>query len=336
MVNSHVSPTADFVLSQSHDVQLRKRLARINGLVGQLSTFAADELVETALSDAQQANVFLLGSAYQLGGIPISLPAMERAIELNGVAVDKNLAAFHLGRLAAYDESALPVARSPSASVPLPLAELIEQRAEFLTQYQDLTLAQRYRALVDRVAEAEQAVRPASEQLTRAVAIAYAGLLAVKDEYEVARLYLQPEFAAALKQFDQQARIRYLLAPPLLGTRKRRFGSWMRWVFRALAAMKRLRNTPLDVFALTSERRQAMQLLQHYELLVERLLDGLSLQNLNLAVRVAGLAQQARGFGHVKAANVERMLSEEARLMEEFTRPPEPVQVFDPLDRRAA
>ncbi len=339
VVNAHVTPTADFVLSQSHDVKLRKRISRINKLVGELASFAAEDHIEAVLGDAQQANVMLLGYAYQLGGIPLALEAIEAAIRTNGVAIERNLAAFHLGRIAAWDSAQLPVADvvAPKPRDPETLAQLIEHRSAFLQDYDGAGLVARYRDLIDRVAQVETALRPGSEQLTRAVAVTYAQLLAVKDEYEVARLHANADFQAELKeQFAPGAKINYLLAPPLLGVKKRRFGRWMTWGFKALAAMRGLRNSVLDPFAYTGERKQAKFLVTHFEALIDEVLPQLTLQNLSIAVQLAKCPQQVRGYGHVKARHLERALAEEARLMTEFTTPPEPVRLFDPTRVEAA
>src|SRR3546814_7356490 len=57
------------------------------------------------LGDTIAANLFMLGYASQLGLLPVSPEAIERAVEINGVAVPFNKAAFALGRLQAVDRS---------------------------------------------------------------------------------------------------------------------------------------------------------------------------------------------------------------------------------------
>jgi len=338
VINSHVTPTADFVLSQSHDVQLRHRLARIKKVVGQLDSLAAEDHIENLLGDTQQANIMLLGSAYQAGGIPLSMAAIEEAITINGVATQKNLLAFHLGRVATIGLHKLPgTVNTPSRpSIPTRLAEVIEHRAAALVTYQNAALAQRYRALVDRVNQVEERVRPGSEQLTRAVAESYYKLLAIKDEYEVARLHIDDEFAESLRaKFGDDVKLKYLLAPPLMGASKRKFGTGTRMVFAALAAVRRVRNTWLDPFAYTAERRDALALVAHFEQLVDEILRDVDLQNLGIAVALSKLPMQVRGFGHVKAAHLRTAMREEARLLAEFRTPPTPVTLFDPRKQAA-
>ncbi len=331
-LNSHVMPTADFVLGHGQQTQAGQRIARLKRVTRHVASLAAEETIEACLGDAQQANIMLLGYAYQLGGIPLTLPAVERAIELNGVAVERNLLAFHLGRAAVADPSLVPdKAPDSSEAAPQTLQELLPQRAAALAVYQDEALAQRYRQLLARVAHAEQTLRPGSEQLTRAVAESYYRLLAVKDEYEVARLLLDKSFNQQLHaQFGAAAKVKYLLAPPALGTRKRRFGPWVKVVFRVLKSMRFMRNTRLDPFAYTAERRQAVQLLARFEALLEEILPALTLQNLSIAVALARLPLQVRGFGYVKAAAIEKAERQQQQLLQAFRTPPTPVIVFDP------
>ena len=346
VVNSSVAPTADFVLHQHSDVQLQHRLRRITAFSGRTLQVDADHCTRSLLGDTAQTNVFLLGFAFQQGAIPLSVEALETAISLNGVAVEQNLKAFHFGRLAAHDESALPdaVRRSTSAVMDPKqthdLASTIAQRKAHLTDYQDVHLATRYQKLLDGVAQKEQEIKLGSEQLTRAVVETYAKLLAVKDEYEVARLYTDGRWQAKLEErFEGDYAVSYLLAPPLLTKNnvKRHFGSWMGLGFKLLAKLKRLRGNWFDPFAYTRDRRQDQRLIGHFETLVDTLLNGLDGQNLNIAARIARLGLEAKGYGHVKSRAIERMLEAERELLEEFHRPPSPVTLFDPkVGRHAA
>jgi indolepyruvate ferredoxin oxidoreductase len=176
------------------------------------------------------------------------------------------------------------------------------------------------------------------------VAHQYARLLAVKDEYEVARLHLDSGFDALLRQqFAQWDRIVHHLAPPLLSRpgpdgrpRKRAFGPWVRGAFRVLAGMKRLRGTALDPFGHTQERRLERQLALDYEALVlEELLPALRPDNLALAVRLAEVVQQVRGFGPVKLANLVTARAQWHTLLDAWHgRTPEPAPAKTPQARR--
>src|SRR5690606_19320681 len=166
---------------------------------------AAGRLATALLGDAIYTNPFLLGYAWQLGLIPLSRQAIERAIELNGTAVEENLQAFRWGRLAAHVPEQVAAAAAPfltgqQASVQdFGLEELIAHRVKHLTAYQNPRYAERYLRLVRRVQAAESRVAPGEQGLTRAVAVSYSKLLAYKDEYEVARLYLEPSFRQQLE-----------------------------------------------------------------------------------------------------------------------------------------
>jgi indolepyruvate ferredoxin oxidoreductase len=348
--------TAAFVRQPDATVQAPDLLAKLHHAAGEdrVRTLDAQAIAETLLGDTLPANIVMLGAAWQAGLVPVSLAALERAIELNAVAVATNRQALALGRLAL----AAPQALQRLAGVAQPAIDLdaldgldgaeglIARRRRFLVDYQDETLARRYEALVQRVRRAEQALggdAAARLDLTRAVARQYARLLAVKDEYEVARLHLDPAFDAALRQqFAHWDGIVHHLAPPLLSRpgpdgrpRKRAFGPWVRVAFRVLARMKGLRGTVLDPFGHTEERRLERQLARDYEALVnEQLLPALKADNLALALRLALVVQQVRGFGAVKLANLATARAQWQALLQAWQgRTPEPESPLPP--RRA-
>ena len=261
-------------------------------------------------------NLFLLGVAWQRGLVPISLAAIDQAIELNATAVDQNRKAFLWGRRAAHDPEAVRrLIRPTSAPSPRQFSrnvdETISRRVDTLTAYQDARYAQRYRTLVESVRAAESTLQ--STALTEAVARAYFKLLAVKDEYEVARLYANPTFRQQLsEEFEGDYRLRFHLAPPLLARpdpltgriTKRSYGPWMMTAFACLSRLKGLRGTFLDPFSRSEERRMERQLLSDYEADVNLILAQLKPESMASAIELASLPEQIRGFGHVKAASV--------------------------------
>jgi indolepyruvate ferredoxin oxidoreductase len=275
------------------------------------------------------ANVFLLGAAWQQGLVPVSLAGMTRAIELNGVAVAANTRAFHWGRVAAHDRTALDAAIGDDTDTTArarTLDELVIAHAWDLADYQNDALAGRYKALVRRVAEAERAT-VGGDRLAAAVARSYYKLLAYKDEYEVARLYSDGRFAAKLaNQFDGDVRLTFHLAPPLLARpdprtgrpKKIKLGGWMRPVFKALSWGKALRGTPFDPFGRQHERREERRLIAEYEQTVETLIAGLTAANHPLAVRIAELPLRVRGYGPVKAQAIAAYEAERATLLAQF------------------
>jgi indolepyruvate ferredoxin oxidoreductase len=270
------------------------------------------------MGDSIATNMFMLGYAYQQGWLPLSGASLERAIELNGVAVEFNRKSFLWGRRAAVDLEKVKRIATPASVIPIgqhlsrDLDELVERRTRFLAGYQDERYAARYRALVERVRQVEKDKVNASK-LTEAVARYYAKLLAYKDEYEVARLYTDGDFRRKIEgMFEGDYRMVFHLAPPLLARkdpltgepRKMRFGPWMMPLFKILSSMKRLRGTPLDIFGYSQERRTERALIAEYEETVERLLAGLTPQNHALAVQIASIPEEIRGFGHIKERNL--------------------------------
>jgi indolepyruvate ferredoxin oxidoreductase len=297
----------------------------------------ATRIATALLGDSLATNIFLLGYAYQMGLVPVSREALFRAIELNGAAVDANQRAFNWGRLAYHDPPSVEQQARPaehdvgSDRVIAPdLDAAIARRVEFLTAYQDAALAQRYRSLVDRVRRTESRVAGESTQLTDAVARNYFKLLAIKDEYEVARLYTDGEFERQVEAaFEGDYKLRYHFAPPLWvrpdkitgAPVKRAYGAWMRPVLAVLAKFKGVRGTWLDPFGHTTERRLERRLITDFERTVEELECGLRADNLDLAVEIAALPATIRGYGHVKRRNIDAAVTREAALLAQFRRP---------------
>ena len=281
------------------------------------SQIDARRFATALVGDAIAVNVFMLGFALQKGLLPVSAQALERAIELNEAAVALNQRAFALGRLAAHDPRAVEKLAGVDQPAAKTLDEIISGRSALLTAYQDARYAGRYARLVARVRAAEKPL--GRTHLTEAVARQYAKLLAYKDEYEVARLYAAPQFAARLAAtFEGDYRLQFHLAPPALGRRKRAFGAWMMPVFRVLSSLRRLRGSALDVFGYSEERRTERRLIAEYEALVEELLASLDAERHALAVALASLPEAIRGFGHVKAISITEAKRKEAELLAQW------------------
>jgi len=294
----------------------------------------ATAIATALLGNAIAANMFMLGYAYQRGVVPLSGVAIQKAIELNGEAVKMNLAAFEWGRRAAAEPSRMVELMSqlskPTESRQLSqtLDEVIERRVAFLTEYQNSAYAARYRSLVDRVRQAEGRAVPGSTALTDSVARSLFKLMAYKDEYEVARLYTNGHFARQVEATFEGDNLRYEfhLAPPLLARkdpvtgvpRKMSFGPWMLKAFGVLAKFKGLRGTPLDIFGYTHERKTERQLIRDYETLLGEIVSRLDASNHAVAVGLATIPQKIRGFGHIKARNLEAAKKEEADLLTRF------------------
>jgi indolepyruvate ferredoxin oxidoreductase len=253
-----------------------------------------------------------------LGFIPLSSAAIEKAIELNGVAVNLNQQAFLWGRRAAHDLAAVKIAAHPETQVQEPQildqVQRIKANVDILTHYQSAAYAQRYLRMVEKVRHAEARLFPGQlPVLTEAVAFNYFKLLAYKDEYEVARLYSNGDFTRQLQeQFEGDYRIEFHLAPSWLAKRdkhtgeprKRSFGPWMLNAFGVLAKFKFLRGTAFDPFGRSLERRQERELIDVYVSDLELILHNLNAVNRHTALELARLPEKIRGYGHVKEAGM--------------------------------
>jgi indolepyruvate ferredoxin oxidoreductase len=323
----------DFARNANFDLSSDRIKRALSLAAGKHVKFVDATIAATALlGNSIGANMFMLGFAYQSGFVPLSDAVVLRAIELNGEAIAMNKAAFQWGRRAAADPKAVdeiivPLSR-PTASrqVSSSIAEMTERRVAFLTQYQNAKYAARYQAFVEKAGSIEISRSNGKQGLEEAVSRYYFKLLAIKDEYEVARLYTDGSFAKQIEAtFEGKLRYEFHLAPPLMGRKdtqarpvKTTFGPWMIKIFRVLACLKSLRGTSLDVFGYSEERRGEQQLISDYETLVDELLAGLTPENHSLAVALASIPEKIRGYGYVKHIHLERAKVEEARLLAQF------------------
>ncbi|MBR0567924.1 indolepyruvate ferredoxin oxidoreductase family protein [Azoarcus sp. L1K30] len=330
VINVAETPTSDFAHDPDWQFPLDKMQEVVREATGgdNVDFVDAQGLATALLGDAIATNLFLLGYAWQKGMVPVSHDALMQAIELNGVALDMNRRAFLWGRRAAHDLAAVQRFMQPQHAIPIrppTLDELVTKRVEFLTAYQDAAYAERYRLLVTRVQEAEALrVSRHSSRLAETVAQTYFKLLAYKDEYEVARLYTDPAFWQKIHAtFEGDFDVRFHLAPPLVSRLdpltgripKKAFGEGMMRVFRVLAKLKGLRGTRWDPFGRTAERRAERALITEYERDIAELLDTLGYTRLPLALEIAALPQDIRGFGHVKMRNMALAAQKRERLM---------------------
>jgi indolepyruvate ferredoxin oxidoreductase len=341
--NTDLFPTGEMIRDVSHEVDRRalhatlKRWTRPDRIV----EVPARTLAEQFFGDYMLTNVIAIGAASQAGYLPMSPEALEQALRINGVAVETNLQALHIGRQWVADPTPLlrriaPAPRTTNEEVAHRAARLGQRRgtnyhalmdrtksldeeirrllairvAE-LIDYQSAAYAREYLDDVLRVAEAEQAVEGAEGQLTAAVARNLYKLLAYKDEYEVARLYLHPDFLAQIaERFEHPVRIDYHLHPPLLRrfgrTTKMRLGPWMRLVFRLLRNSRRVRGTALDPFGRLAPRREERELIRWYRGLLHDGLAALSAESLPRVIELAELPNAIRGYEDIKTRSAAR------------------------------
>ncbi|WP_353816537.1 indolepyruvate ferredoxin oxidoreductase family protein [Agromyces sp. SYSU T00266] len=309
----------------------------------------ARRLATELLGHDQFSNLLLIGVAFQSGALPIPAAAIEEAIRVNGVQIDANVQAFRRGRQFVADAAEFERARR--ASVPAPvktiapdvadliglvdagegseLQRLLAIRVPDLVQYQDRALARSYAQAVEMVRRAEATMAPSDDGLAEAVARNLYKLMSYKDEYEVARLALDPQFIAdAYAQFGADATLSYQLHPPFLRAlgmkSKISLGPWFRPAFRVLASMRRLRGTAWDIFGYASVRRLERELVAEYRSAIDAIVAGLESRNHAHAVEIAELPELVRGYEEIKVRNVAKY---RARLEEQLAAYAEPVAV---------
>ncbi|MFM8894920.1 MAG: DUF6537 domain-containing protein, partial [Actinomycetales bacterium] len=305
---------------------------RLNACTRSATYVDARALATSLFGDDQFANVMMVGMATQLGLLPLDPADIEGALALNGVAVDRNLQAFRRGRQFMADPQALQqaidrlnpptpappvdarteeIARIVGAPVGSELAELVRARVADLIGYQGANYARTYAQFVERVRAAEFEVDSSSDRLSLAAATYLHKLMAYKDEYEVARLSIDPGLRRAIEdEFGPGARYAFMLQPPILQAlglkRKLRMPPGTVPVLWLLARRAFLRGTLADPFGYAKVRRVERALIGEYRQAVEEALTSLSSDSLDYAVALAQLPDLVRGYEQVKLRNVER------------------------------
>jgi indolepyruvate ferredoxin oxidoreductase len=338
LANLHEIPVAESLRNPDADLKVDLLLEKIRFVAGaeQVETFDAQTLAQEFLGDTIASNILALGFAWQRGLVPLSLEAINRAIELNAVAVDANQLAFGLGRMAAARPLALQAMRTAPAAQPVDqsLAALVARGVQHLSNYQNQAWAKRYAVVVASVADREAAI-PVNKQdsdaaatlpFAQAVARSLLKLMSYKDEYEVARLFVDGGFEKKLAdQFEGELKLEFHMAPPLVARSKAggppqkvRLGSWMMPAMKWLARAKVLRGSMFDIFGYTQERRIERDLIEDFQARVAELAGELTPENRRIAVQIAALPLTIRGFGHVKMANLALARVREAELLHRF------------------
>ena len=104
VISADLTPTADFARNPDWNLDADLLIERLKNALGDKALiFDAQRLATALLGDPIASNMFMLGTAWQRGLLPIRREAIDRAIELNGVAIDANKQAFEWGRRAAHD-----------------------------------------------------------------------------------------------------------------------------------------------------------------------------------------------------------------------------------------
>ncbi|RFB71023.1 MULTISPECIES: indolepyruvate ferredoxin oxidoreductase family protein [unclassified Herbaspirillum] len=337
-VNATRMPTAAFVRNPDWQFPAESAEGSIQSACGKdrVALIDAGNIATALMGDAIATNMFMLGYAWQRGWVPLSEGALLKAIELNALSVEFNKQAFGWGRAAAHDADMVAQAarrNGMTAQVidfkrPPALEEVLAKRIDFLTQYQNAAYARQYSDFVAQAQHAEAALGEAGKamKLSTAVATYLFKLMAYKDEYEVARLYTAPAFREKIAgMFEGDYQLKFHLAPPLLAKHdnnghliKKEYGSWMMRAFGVLAKLRFLRNTPLDVFGYTAERKQERALIGEYCKTVGGLLSKLNADNLAQATAIARIPEDIRGYGHVKERHLKAAKQKETDLLRMF------------------
>lgn len=335
VMNLDVAPTGAFTQNPDWQTDPAAMLQRVSDASLLTTSINASAIATALLGDAVATNVFLLGYAWQQGWIALEEASLMRAIELNGAAVAMNKAAFSWGRQAAIDLAPVRIAAGldkPDVVVAMPsrflsLKDVVVDRVKRLTSYQNERYARRFEDAVLEISTIEKQ-RTGGDRLAREVAISLYKLMAYKDEYEVARLYVETGFFERInQQFEGDYTLHFHLAPPLLSKRdtdghliKRSYGPWIAHAYRYLAHAKALRGTIFDVFGYTHERREERSAIGDFLVLIRQVVGGLQPAQMNVALELARLPQTVRGYGHIKERNIVAARQKQAELLSQLVK----------------
>ncbi len=331
VVNSHETMPAQFTHHrdfQLHGDDLKVGIeARVKR--GGAMFVDATQIATALLGDAIASNLFLLGATYQAGLIPMSAQAIEKAIELNGVAVEMNRRAFLWGRRSVHNLDAVLKIAEPQkseAGFAKSLEEIVALRANFLTAYQNAKYSARYTQTIETIRIAEEKQLPGESLLAETAARSLFRLMAYKDEYEVARLFCDGNFESQVATvFEGDYKLHFHMAPPVFAKRnpsgeleKKAFGPWIMGAFKILTFLNGFRGTAFDPFGFTNERKTERRLIVEFEQILRDIAENLTPEHHSLAVEMAALPQKIRGFGHVKLDTISVFRSEMKNLREQF------------------
>ncbi|NIZ62011.1 pyruvate ferredoxin oxidoreductase [Sedimentitalea sp. CY04] len=317
VLNHAEMPTGDLVLRRDADLMTDARTAAIASVVGidNLTGFNANAAAEALLGDAVLANVMMLGFAWQQGLVPVSTDALDQAIVLNGVAIDKNRLAFAIGRAMAVNPELVSDHYEETPEDEETLDDIIARRVSFLTGYQDVDYAKRYTQTLSKFRQSLP--EDVTEELTTAAAKSLFKLMAYKDEFEVARLMTNAAFARQVEgEFEGDYTVKYHLAPPLLSHRKdtrgrplkRAYGPWLKPVLGYLAKCKRWRDSRFNIFAYHAETKMHRNLLSWFETTLDQVATGFSKEKHDSCLSILTAPMEIRGYGPVRLQAAEKVL----------------------------
>lgn len=315
VANSYEMPTGEFTHNSEARLPVKDIAERLSKIVpeGQSSLVNATELAVSLLGDAIAANLFLLGVAWQRGLIPLSAEAIEQAITLNNIAVQRGRDAFYLGRQWVVNpEKVQELATTSRPMPPKPLdnlEDIIADRTRRLIAYQNKAYAHSYHQQITAFSQIDN---QKDKKLTKAVARYLFKMMAIKDEYEVARLYTDGQFARQIRAtFKGDVNLSLHLAPPIFASfdratgrpKKSVYGRWIWPILHVLKHLRVIRGSAIDIFGYSRERQEEQKALADYLALLEKIRQGLCQANYDIGVELASIPEYIRGFGPVRRAH---------------------------------
>ena len=330
VINNNETPLSQFVLDSNftYNTSLTSNLIKNNTL--EINQINATELSKYLFGNTILSNIFLVGYAIQKGLIPISIDALEKAIQINNVSVEENLSAFNWGRLAAEDiKYVLKKCNLITTKYEKDerLEVLINNRYDDLIKYHNKTYAMKFKNIISKVVEKDKKFKSKKFKLSRLIINTLFKTMAYKDEFEVARLYTDGRFEKYLNEnFEGNFKLGIYLSPPILNlkdskTKKPKkilFTKKVFYLFSILKKLKFLRNTPLNIFAYSLERKKEKQLIKTLDDCINLILKKLNNNNYKNSLALIEIFSEIKGFGHVKLRNFSNFENQYEQKIKEF------------------
>jgi len=319
IVNGRVEPVgvAGVHIGTVVDDSLLKKHLENHLKIENIQFIDISKLAENLVGDTVYANIMMLGIAAQKNLIPIDITSLQRAIELNGVAIEQNLKAFNWGRLLSeYPEDVFNAAKvDKNSNQEKSIDDYIDTFSKILKKYQNKQYADLFLSKINKIRNLEKKMSKFEKNLplTRKIALTLFRIMRYKDEYEVARLHTSGDFAYNFLNINKEAKLEFYLAPPLFSKKdpdtghlkKERFGHWVFNLFKILSKLKFLRGSKLDIFGYTNERKRERHLIQKIIYTIDSISEILNENNHSKIIEFLDIPLSIKGYGHVKEKNMD-------------------------------
>ena len=344
ILNDNIDPVGVAGVGIGSIVDMPIVMSRLGAVMdpAKITRFTISSLANDLLGSTTSSAIIMLGWALQKGLIPLNIDAVQTALRLNGTAINDNLAALKWGRLLAHDPNQLFACVGttedcdPDTAVLKNPEDAIAYFTTQLTIYQNITYATHFKTIITKFLAQIDNHKIDRNTIGVKAARALYRAMAIKDEYEVARLLTEAAFTAKLNSIGgDEPNLHYHLAPPILSwlkdsngmPRKIRIGQWITPVLRGLASLSWLRESWIDPFGFSSDKKAERAQRDNVINWITALGNVASPSQQKDVEEVLDLILQLRGYGHIKATNYAKLEPQIIALLDQLSKRPPPLDL---------